>query len=442
MTKKIFNNLTFWVILLGIAGYVSAILFADKSWLTATEVPLFYEFVLMIKSLFLKLLKMLIAPVIFISVIAGLLNLGNVARLKTLGKTTLGYYLLTTGIAIAIGLVVVFFIHPWEQGATLVGAGSSAEVVVQQQGAELISESRLIDPASSSMMDVVRLMLEKAFVNPFTALADLNILGIVFNAFLLGIAMVVVVPQDSPLVTAIMHLNMAINKLLSWVILITPIGVFAIIFDFAIRIGGDIVSQLFSFSMVVFGATMVHGLVVLPLIAYLLTGTTPRQLFSKILNPLAVAFSTSSSSATLPVTIQTCRSKLGITKSVAGFVLPLGATMNMDGSALFEGVAAVFLAYLFGIDLSNTAIVAIFLMAMISSIGAPGMPSGSMSGMQMVLLAAGIPLEAIAILLVVERPLDTFRTAVNVEGDIIGALVVQKTMNKHGVVFKDKALVR
>ena len=115
---------------------------------------------------------------------------------------------------------------------------------------------------------------------------------------------------------------------------------------------------------------------------------------------------------------------------MAGFVLPLGATMNMDGTALFEGIAAVFLAYLFGVELSQTAIVAVFVMAMVSSIGAPGMPSGSMSGMQMVLLAVGIPLEAIAILLVVERPLDTFSTAVNVQGDMVGTLVVQRLLGK------------
>jgi Na+/H+-dicarboxylate symporter len=122
--------------------------------------------------------------------------------------------------------------------------------------------------------------------------------------------------------------------------------------------------------------------------------------------------------------MQTCDEELGIHPSVSSFVLPLGATMNMDGTALFEAVAAIFLAYLYGIELSNIAVITVFLMAMISSIGAPGMPTASMSGMQMVLIAVGIPLEAIAILLVIERPLDTLRTAVNVEGDLIGAMVV------------------
>jgi Na+/H+-dicarboxylate symporter len=146
-----------------------------------------------------------------------------------------------------------------------------------------------------------------------------------------------------------------------------------------------------------------------------------------------VAFSTSSSLATLPISMQTCEEEFKVHKGVSGFVFPLGATMNMDGTALFEGIAAVFLAHLYGIELSSVATFSIFFMSMLSSIGAPGMPSASMSGMQMVLLAAGIPLEAIGILIVIDKPLDTFRTAVNVQGDIIGAIVTQNYINKKAV---------
>ena len=128
--------------------------------------------------------------------------------------------------------------------------------------------------------------------------------------------------------------------------------------------------------------------------------------------------------------MKTAQEKLGVSQSVSSFVLPLGATMNMDGTALFEAVAAIFLAYLYGIELSTLMVITVFLMAMISSIGAPGMPTASMSGMQIVLLAVGIPLEAIAILLIIERPLDTFRTTVNVQGDLIGTLVVQHYLNR------------
>jgi Na+/H+-dicarboxylate symporter len=183
---------------------------------------------------------------------------------------------------------------------------------------------------------------------------------------------------------------------------------------------------LLQFGLLVIVLTLIHGGLVLPAIAWLYAGRSPLALFRQIGRPMLVAFSTSSSAATLPVSMRSAEEDLGISPSVASFVLPLGATMNMDGTALFEAVAAAFLAYLFGVELSTVAMMTVFLMAMVASIGAPGMPSASMAGMQMVLLAVGIPLEAIAILLVIERPLDTIRTAVNVEGDLIGALVVDR----------------
>ena len=149
-------------------------------------------------------------------------------------------------------------------------------------------------------------------------------------------------------------------------------------------------------------------------------------LFRNIAQPLVTALSTSSSAATLPVSMDAAQNRFGVSSEVSSVVLPLGATVNMDGTALFEGVAAVFLAQMFGIALDPITITTIFLVAMMASIGAPGIPSGSMAGMQLVLLAVGIPLEAIALLLMIERPLDTFRTAVNVQGDLVGSLVVNK----------------
>ena len=217
---------------------------------------------------------------------------------------------------------------------------------------------------------------------------------------------------------------------LSWVLLLTPLGIFGIVFDFSLRAGGELFTELLAFSAVVFGATMFHGIVVLPTLGWFLGRVNPLHFLRHAGAPLLVALSTSSSSAALPVTIATCEEKFGVSKAVSGFVLPLGATMNMDGTALFEGIAAVFLAHLFGIELTGASLIAVFLMTIVSSVGAPGMPSGSISGMQMVMLAVGIPLEAIGILMVIERPLDTFRTAVNVEGDMIGAMVTQRRLDR------------
>jgi Na+/H+-dicarboxylate symporter len=411
----IVKNLTFQVFV----AAVLAVLIANLVAPIAAD-GLLAQTIGFLKSTFLAALKMLIAPMIFFSLISGIISIGDVVKLRTLGSATVIYYLGTTFLAICLALFVVFFIHPWTNYPP------SVEII------DAIPESRMIDPGSDSIILVLQQIFKLAFTNPFTALVELNILGIVANAFLIGIAMVLVLPKTNPLFEVVSSINQVIFKILSWVIRLLPIGIFAILFDFTLRLsGGDghsqnFLTQLFQFAGLVVAITLIHGLIILPLVAMLLGGQNPLQLLRRISRPLLVAFSTSSSAATLPVTMKTCEEDLGVQRSVSSFVLPLGATMNMDGTALFEALAAVFLAYLYGIELSNIALITIFLMSMVASIGAPGMPSASMSGMQMVLIAVGIPLEAIAILLVIERPLDTVRTAVNVEGDIIGTLVVSK----------------
>lgn len=420
------KNITLQVVIAGTLAFFVAWLFADSRWISEDPQPLFYQFVLFLKTAFLGALRMLIAPLIFFSLIGGIIGIGNVVRLRALGGVTVGYYLGTTSIAISLGLVAVFFIHPWTSYPSAMS------------GAPLEFTGRLLDPDNHSIMLVFQNIFSQAFTNPFTALSSLNILGIVTNAFLLGIAMVLVLPSQNKLFDVIKEINQVISKVLSWIIMTLPVGIFAIIFDFTLKInaGGahapDFVSQLLSFGILIVVLTLIHGMIVLPAIGYLFAGRNPLDLLKAISRPLLVAFSTSSSSATLPVSMRACDETLKLDKSVTSFVLPLGATMNMDGTALFEAVAAVFLAYLYGIELSTTSIFVIFFITMLASIGAPGMPSASMAGMQMVLLAVGIPLEAIAILLVIERPLDTIRTAVNVEGDLVGAAVVQSlAVDKH-----------
>ena len=420
MLSKLTKNLTFWVAVAAVLGYFSAVGFGDTAWVGASAPPAFYEFILLLKTSFLALLRMLIAPIIFFSLIGGLLHIGDAARLRSLGSITLIYYLSTTFIAICIGLTAVFFVHPW------VGTVEQITIDVATQGANYVTPAHLINDESGSLVQVLRQLLQTAFTNPFAALAELNILAIATNAFMLGLAMLLAVPQSSPLVASIHNINDMLHKVLSWVVLTTPFGIYAIIFDVTLKSGGTLLQSLLGFVAVVVGGTLLHGLVILPLIGKVFGGMNIRHFFSKAARPMMVAFATSSSSATLPISMQTAEEELGVSDTVSGFVFPLGATMNMDGTALYEGIAAVFLAYLFGIDLSTTGMVTVFFMAMVSSIGAPGMPSGSMAGMQMVLLGAGIPLEAIGILLVVERPLDTIRTAVNVEGDLIGAIVTQR----------------
>ena len=424
--NKLLKNLTLWVFIGAIFGYILAFVVADKGWLSSDQVPIFYEIIILIKSTFINALKMMIAPVIFFSLLGGIMNIGELAKLKSMGLVTVSYYLSTTLIAVSIGLIVVFFIHPWTNSDVVIKAPQQNEInsTTYKRPKQLISKN------DDSIMMVIKGVFDKALVNPFEALTSGNILGIVTTALFLGLALLTINASEGPLFKIVSDINLVINKVLSWIIKTTPLGVFAIAFDFQLKASGAVVGELFNFCLVVFAATMVHGLIFLPLIAYFFGGIGPLQFFKKAAKPLLVAFSTSSSSAALPITMQTCEEEFQISEGVSGFVFPLGATMNMDGTALFEGIAAVFLAHLYGIELSGVATFSIFFMSMLSSIGAPGMPSASMSGMQMVLLAAGIPLEAIGILIVIDKPLDTFRTAVNVEGDIIGAIVTQNYLDK------------
>ena len=290
--------------------------------------------------------------------------------------------------------------------------------------------SKMLSQDADSIIGIFKNLFERMFVNPFSSLAEGNILGIVFFAILIGIALLKLSEQSPRIKELIDEGNKLLEVALTWIIKITPLGIVGIVFDFSSKVDSSIFTGVLSFCLVVFGATLVHGLIVLPAIAYFFGNTTPVELFHKGLKPLFVALTTSSSSATLPVSMETAEKEFKVKKSVSSFVFPLGATMNMDGTALYEGIAAVFLAHLYGIDLSTTATLSIFLMSMISSIGAPGIPSASMAGMQMVLLAAGIPLEAIGILILIDKPLDTFRTAVNVEGDLVGAIVTNRFAEK------------
>lgn len=415
------KNIAILVIIFGAAGYLIALSFSDQLLLTPSDAPIF-EWMTLLKTLFFSSLKMLVAPMVFFSLLDGLLHMHSMSHLGDLGRWTLGYYFSTTIIAIIIGLIAVGLIHPWKDAPE-----SKSHQLAKEH---VLATDHFIEKKEALPIGVMTKMAKQVLDNPFSAFVNNNILGIVFWALLFGLGWLKVKPNDKILPKIINEIQLVLLKILSWVILFAPIGVFAIAFEFYLKFSFSMLTKLLSFCLLVFGATAFHAFVVLPLILKFVAKRPVIPFFKKAMKPLAIAFGSSSSSATLPVTLKTCEEELGVSPTVAGFVLPLGATMNMDGTALFEGIAAVFLAHIFGLDLSTIEMFGIFFMAIVSSVGAPGMPSGSMAGMQIVLLAAGIPLEGIGLLLLVERPLDTFRTAVNVQGDMVGALVVQRWMSQ------------
>ena len=376
----------------------------------------------LLQTLFLSALKMIVAPLIFFSLLAGILRLRAAADFGKLSAVTLSYYFCTTAIAIALGLTAVYWIHPW----TAFPPPANLADVTASFGADDVAFTQAL-----SLVDLIAALLARMFVNPFAALAELNILGIVTGAVLLGLALLVALPKDSRLPALVNDVTAVFYRLAAWVVWLVPLGVVAVVYRLTIQADAQLLQGLLAFALLVVAVTLVHGIMVLPAIAWLVGACHPLRFARHAGSAFVVALSSSSSAATLPVSLRAARS-LRVSDTNASFVLPLGATINMDGTALFEGIAAVFLAYLFGVELGPLAVATVFFVAMMSSIGAPGIPSGSMAAMQMVLLAVGIPLEGIAILLLVERPLDAIRTAVNVEGDLTGALVAQRFAGRAG----------
>ncbi|MDD9196046.1 dicarboxylate/amino acid:cation symporter [Aliivibrio sp. S3MY1] len=408
MLTKLRQSLPLQLLLAALLAWFFTLFISPTTDVTQTS---WYQLVMLGKVTYIGLLKMVVGLVVMFSLLQGITSIGSITRLKQVGRNTLLFYSFTTLLAISLGLGASLLLPAWQPLTEFAPVGDNVQLISEESAGGAAIASKL---------------LNMAFVNPVAALTHGNLLAIVVFSFMLGLALLSSLPEKHPIFDVLNGLNKSINTIVGWIIKLSPLAVFAIVFDFTIRGGESLFQQLALFALLVFVLTLIHGAIVLPTIAKLATGIKYTTLFKAISAPMAMAFATSSSSATLPLAMQSAQEKLGVSQSTSSMVLPLGAVMNMDGTALFEGVAAIFLAQLFGVDLTTSGLVMIFIMAMVSSVGAPGMPSGSMSGMQLVLLAAGIPLEAIAILLIIERPLDTFRTAVNVEGDMIAALVIDK----------------
>ena len=264
------------------------------------------------------------------------------------------------------------------------------------------------------------------FQNPFAALAQGDILAIVVFALVFGAALAVG-GERFPIVRGAMEELQALSlTVVGWVMKLAPIGVGALLMQLAATQDAEILKSLLHFILVILGTTLFHGAVVLPAFLFAFTGMSPWRFWLGARDALTMAFATSSSAATLPVTLRCAREGLGVRREIAGFVIPLGATVNMDGTALYEGAAALFVARLAGVDLDLGQQLVVVFVSIVGAIGAPGIPSVGMLSMVMVLQAVGLPTEAIALLLPIDRLLDTVRTAVNVEGDMVGSLIVER----------------
>jgi proton glutamate symport protein len=356
-------------------------------------------------QIFIKLLKMLIVPLILASMVTGVARVGDIRKLGGLGGKTFVYYVVTTFAAVLVGLVLVNLFRP---GA---GAPGFAGVMPKEVGTKVTIGSVLLNMVPA---------------NPVEAMAQMQILPLIVFSLLFGAVLTTLGDKGRPLTDLFESLNDAMMKLTDWVIRLAPIGVFALLAAVVVDTGPGIFANLGKYMATVLLGLAVHALVTLPLLLKLVGRASPKRFFSAVAPALTTAFSTASSSATLPLSIDCVETRAKVSSRVSSFVLPLGATINMDGTALYESVAAVFIAQVYGIDLSLGQQILIFLTATLAAIGAAGIPSAGLVTMAIVLNAVGLPLEGIGMILAVDRILDMCRTSVNVWGDTVGCAVVAR----------------
>ena len=364
----------------------------------------------LVGTLFIDLLKMILIPLVFCSISVGIANLRQHQQMHRVWVTTLVFFVSSMAIAIVLALLAGNYFKP----------GAGLHLAMFDHAMQNFQAKQLPLPEFFAQF------LHGLFVNPFMALSQGNVLAVVSFALILGIALVMGGNRYKSILV-LLEEGLAITmQIVGWIMRIAPLGIMALLIQLVAVQDAAMLSTLAKFVAVVVGTTLLHGVVILPLILYLFTGNTPLWFWQGAREALVTAFATSSSSATLPVSLRCATQHLKVKPAIAGFVIPLGATINMDGTALYEAAAALFIANLVGIELSMAQQLIVFFTAMIAAMGAPGIPSAGMVTMVMVLQSVGLPAEAIAILLPIDRLLDTLRTTVNVEGDLVGSLVVQK----------------
>ena len=364
-----------------------------------------------LSSIFIGLLKMLLVPLVFSSIVVGVSNFQSDGQFGRVWKITALSCFVTTASALILGIGC----------AHLFEVGKGIDIQLFQTAMQNHQTPDTLTPSS-----FLTTFIQNVLINPFKAFSDGNVLAVVVFALFLGVALVhggerfALVRQVSQQFFDIMMM------LVGWVMKLSPIGIFALLAKLIATEDLSVLSRLLEFSVVVTGTTIFHGIVILPVLLWIFGKMNPIRFFKGSRAALVTAFATSSSSATMPLSMKCVQENLGVRPEVAGFVIPLGTQLNMDGTALYEAAAALFVANLMGMDLSLIQQIIVCLTAMIASLGAPGIPSAGMVTMIMVLQSVGLPAEAIAILLPIDRILDTVRTVVNVQGDMTVSIVVDR----------------
>ncbi len=362
----------------------------------------------LVGDVFVSLLRMAVVPLILASMVSGVLSTGDIRKLGKMGLKTLVYYLATTGLAVLVGIIMVNLIRP----------GIGVEKMAEALPEEVVQAA---PPGPSEL--ILRLIP----TNPFKAMAETDVLGIIFFALLLGFALVAVGERAQPLARFFEALTAVMMRITHWIMRISPFGVAGLMAEMVGKLGLEPFIPLLKYMGTVMIGLAFHFLVTLPLLLLIFGRLNPFWLMKQGLSALFTAYSTDSSAATLPVTMACTEENAGIPRRVTSFVLPLGATINMDGTALYEAVAVIFIAQAWGVALEPVQQIMIFITATLAAIGAAPIPSAGLFTMIIVLEAVGLPTKGIGLILAVDRILDMFRTTTNVWGDMVGSAIIART---------------
>ena len=358
-----------------------------------------------IGKMFVNGLKMLVVPLVFFSLICGVCGIGNLSTLGRVGGKSFLLYMMTTAIAIAVAISL----------AVSVGLGEGMEF---EEATSFTAKET--PPLSEVIINIVP-------SNPIQAMANGDMLPLIFFSILVGISMLMLGEKSTPFVKGAEIANEIMMKMVTIVMAIAPYAVFALIAKSVAELGLELLIQLAAYVAVLVSALLIHLLFTLMIVLKLFSGLSPMIFLRKIKSAQVFAFSTASSNATIPVTLRTVTKRLGVDNAVASFTVPFGATINMDGTAIMQGVATVFIANIYGLELGMMGYLTVILMSVLASVGTAGVPGVGLIMLSMVFTQVGLPVEGIGLILGVDRLMDMIRTAVNVSGDAVVSSIVAKS---------------
>ncbi|MEL6676847.1 MAG: dicarboxylate/amino acid:cation symporter [Bacteroidota bacterium] len=398
-----------------------------------------------IGTVFINLVKMVVVPLVVVSLILGAASLGDIGKVGKMGAKAFGFFMFTTAVAVAIGLAVANLVSPGtglpQDKVDALMAEYQDEAAGKTQTADAANYQKEFEETNTAQK-LFDLLVSFVPTNPLKAMTEGQMLGVIFFSLFLGICITLIDPGKADnLIQFFDAMNDAIIKMVTLAMETAPYGVFALMIGVVAKLGLGILGPLVLYAMAVVLGLLLHVVITHFSFIRFYVGQNPIQFLAAIKEAIVMAFSTSSSSATLPISMNLAETNLGVSKQTASFVLPLGATINMDGTALYQAVAAIFIAQVFGFDLGLVDQLTIILTATLASVGAAGVPGAGMVTLALVLTTLNIPEAGIALIFGLDRILDMCRTTINIIGDLTLTIVMAKSEGENVMIRQDKDLI-